>query len=78
MGEETGGSAFTLAGGPNKHLNCPNTQVQVTLPTLQYILQSSTGVEKTGVLPDVNLNMRITDIINGIDPLQEYVLKTIH
>ncbi len=67
IGKESGGSAYTLVGAPNKTIILPNTKLQVTIPLLQYILQDYKDETKSGVVPDVVINPTISDIINGTD-----------
>jgi len=77
IGNESGGSAYTLVGAPNKTIILPNTKLQVTIPLLQYILQDYKDETKTGVVPDVVINPTISDIINGTDCEYNHALELI-
>jgi len=78
IGVETGGSAYTLVGAPNRELILPNTKIQVTIPRLQFILQKYEGKQKTGVIPNKTIQPTLTDIINNIDSEFTYTLKLIN
>lgn len=77
IGNETGGSAYTLVGAPNINIVLPNTKIQITIPLLQYNLRNNEEETKTGVIPDVVINPPIYDIINGVDSEYNYVLELI-
>jgi hypothetical protein len=77
IGNESGGSAYTLVGAPNKTIILPNTKLQVTIPLLQYILQDYKDETKSGVVPDVVINPTIYDMINGTDCEYNHALELI-
>lgn len=77
VGEETGGSAYSLVGSPNKNITLPNTGIKVTIPRLQFILQDLKTPEKSGTFPDVVLSSTYTDLLEGKDAALEYVLSRI-
>ena len=76
-GEETGGSAYTIVGAPNKEFVLPHTQFQVTIPQHQFIIQEYEGKEKTGVIPDVLITPRLSDVLEGVDAVLGSVLEEI-
>lgn len=71
IGQETGGSAYTLVGYPEKKMVLPNTKIQVSIPRLQFILQPYKNQKKTGVIPDVTIVPSISNMINSQDPAYE-------
>jgi len=77
VGTETGGSAYTLVGAPNKNIILPNTKIQVTIPTRQFILQDNIKNTKEGTIPDLLIETTISDILNNKDVEYEYIIKLI-
>lgn len=77
LGEETGGSAYSLVGSPNKKITLPNTGINVTIPRLQFILQDLTDTEKSGTHPDVIITSSFADIMEDKDVVLEQVFKLI-
>lgn len=78
IGAETGGSAYTVVGAPNKEIILPNTQIQITIPLRQFILQEYEGKKKTGVMPDKIITPTILDIINNKDTESNFTLEMIN
>ena len=77
VGEETGGSAYSLVGSPNKKIVLPNTGINVSIPRLQFILQDLRGTEKSGTQPDVMIPVSTEDLLNNQDSALEYILEQI-
>ncbi|MFT5860667.1 MAG: hypothetical protein ACI865_002781 [Flavobacteriaceae bacterium] len=77
VGEETGGSAYSLVGSPNKRITLPNTGINVTIPRLQFILQDLTDTEKSGTHPDVVISPSFGDIMKDKDVVLDQVLEII-
>lgn len=78
IGTETGGSAYTLVGAPDKEITLPITQIQITIPTHQFILQEYEGKKKTGVIPDEIIWPTILDIIKNEDTELNHALQMIN
>lgn len=77
IGTETGGSAYTVVGAPNKEITLPNTQIQITIPLHQFILQEYKEKNKSGVMPDFNIEPVISDILCNQDTQYNLALKMI-
>lgn len=77
VGEETGGSAYSLVGSPNKKITLPNTGINVSIPRLQFILQDLKETEKSGTQPDVMVPVTPHDLLNDYDAVMEYVMQEI-
>ncbi len=73
VGEETGGTYSTHPGRGVKSLK--NTKLALQIGTER----ESTNVPllplNKGIIPDKNINLKLFDIINGDDPLLNYILK---
>ncbi len=77
IGEETGGSKNILAGNI-KNIKLPNTQIQVQIPTLQFILNSQDKKESySGIIPDHLLQPGILNLMDRKDVVLEFTLKLI-
>ncbi len=77
VGEETGGSAYSLVGSPNKKITLPNTGINVSIPRLQFILQDLKETEKSGTQPDVMIPVTPSDLLQNQDSVIEYILEEI-
>ncbi|MCH2229203.1 MAG: S41 family peptidase [Crocinitomicaceae bacterium] len=77
IGTETGGSAYTVVGVPNKDIILPNSQIQITIPLREFILQGYEKKIKGGVIPDIIIEPDISDILSDQDTEYNYALKLI-
>ena len=77
IGTETGGSAYTVVGAPNKKITLPNSQIQITIPLREFILQEYEKKIKGGVMPDIIIEPVISEILNNQDTQYNCALKLI-
>jgi C-terminal processing protease CtpA/Prc len=78
FGEETGGSYFGSSSGDFINLTLPHTQIKVTIPIRNYIMNiSSNSNTRRGVIPDYEITNTIKDILTGNDAEMNFVLNYI-
>jgi hypothetical protein len=72
VGEETGGNNMVLAGF-SKAFELPNSQLQIEIPTKQFLLDASLPLSGRGTLPD----FPIEKSLSKDDPALQFILKKI-
>jgi len=73
IGEETGGTYSTHPGRGTTALK--NTKLGLQIGTERESVNVSKLVLDKGLIPDKNIKLELFDIINGDDPLLNYILK---
>ena len=73
IGEETGGTYSTHPGRGVTALK--NTKLALQIGTERESVNIPKLVLKKGIIPDKNIKLELFDIINGNDPLLNYILK---
>ena len=78
FGEETGGSYLGSSSGDYINLTLPHSQIKVTIPIRNYILNVSLSSKiRRGVIPDYEISNTIKDILEGNDAEMEFVIDYI-
>ena len=78
FGEETGGSYLGSSSGDFINLTLPHTQIKVTIPIRNYIINvSSISKIRRGVIPEYEITNTINDILEENDAEMKYVLNYI-
>lgn len=78
FGEETGGSYLGSSSGDFINLTLPHTQIKVTIPIRNYIINvSSISKIRRGVIPDYEISNTIKDILDGNDAEMKFVIDYI-
>ncbi len=75
VGQETGGSRRGLNAGNTLFLRLPNSKIEVDIPIFGTFPRSEQPAR--GIKPDFEVQPKVNDIINGIDPELEFVKKLI-
>lgn len=75
VGEQTGGNLKGINGGGMFFLNLPNTKIEVDIPI--YGNYPEGEQPDGGVVPDVQIERTITNLIEDTDPVLAYVLEQI-
>jgi C-terminal processing protease CtpA/Prc len=73
VGEETGGTYSTHPGRGTTALK--NTKLGLQIGTERESVNVPKLVLDKGIIPDKNIKIGLVDIINGYDPLLNYILK---
>jgi C-terminal processing protease CtpA/Prc len=73
VGEETGGTYSTHPGRGVKPLK--NTKLGLQIGTERGSVNVPKLVLDKGIIPDINIELKLFDIINGNDPLLNYIWK---
>ena len=78
VGEESGAGYYGNVSGASVTLTLPNTGVRVTLPLMKYssAVEGYTPVDR-GLIPDIELEPSIEDVLVGHDTVLEYTLRMI-
>jgi C-terminal processing protease CtpA/Prc len=76
LGSSTGGSSWSLCGGPNKTIRLPNSGIQVEIPTTRYALHPNEEM-RGSVVPDIIVLPTPTDIGTGNDAVLNAVMTQI-
>jgi C-terminal processing protease CtpA/Prc len=75
FGEETGGSYLGSSSGDFINFTLPHTQIKVTIPIRNYILNVSSDFKiRRGVIPDYEISNSIKDIMDGNDAEMKFVI----
>jgi hypothetical protein len=78
FGEETGGSYLGSSSGDFIDLTMPHTQIKVTIPIRNYIINvSSISKIRRGVIPDYEISNTIKNILDGNDAEMNFVIDYI-
>ena len=78
LGEETGGSYLGSSSGDFINLTLPHTQIKVTIPIRNYILNVSSDFKiRRGVIPDYEISNSIKDIMDSNDAEMKFVIDYI-
>lgn len=78
FGEETGGSSLGSSSGDYLNLTLPHSQIKVTIPIRNYILNlSSSSKIRRGVIPDYEISNTIKDILDDNDAEMKFVIDFI-
>ncbi|MES1217354.1 MAG: S41 family peptidase [Bacteroidota bacterium] len=75
IGEEAAGNKVVLSGDPGDGV-LPNTKIAVQLSSKKYIIRDAVN-EGHGVIPAHYIIPSVEDIINGRDPVKEFVINLI-
>ena len=73
IGEETGGTYSTHPGRGRTALK--NTKLGLQIGTERESVNVPKLVLEKGIIPDIKIELKLFDIINGNDPLLNYILK---
>lgn len=76
LGQETGGNLNDINGGNILFLNLPNSNIEIDFPIMGGF--SSQKQPNTGVIPDIELNYTIQDILDNRDLEVEKVIELIN
>ena len=78
IGEETGGGYYGNNSGTFVIVTLPNTKLNVGIPMMAYYTKvKGYSHPDRGVIPDYEVKTRISDILQGKDPVLEFGLKLI-
>lgn len=73
VGEMTGGNKKGINGGGIFFLNLPNSKIEIDIPI--YGNYPLTEQSDAGVIPDVIIEKKVEDVVEGRDAALEYILK---
>ena len=78
IGEETGGGYYGNNSGTFVIVTLPNSKLNVGIPMMAYYTKvKGYSHPDRGVIPDYEVKTRISDILQGKDPVLEFSLKLI-
>jgi hypothetical protein len=77
IGEEVGGGYFGNTSGYQLDLILPNTEIEIHIPILQFVLDVEKGIFGRGVIPDFKITQTIKEHLNGIDAEMEFTKSKI-
>ena len=77
IGEEVGGGYFGNTSGYGLDLILPNTEIEIHIPILQFVLDVEKGIFGRGVIPDFKIIQTIKEHLNGIDAEMKFVKNKI-
>ncbi len=79
IGEETGSSYYTHTGGFTAYYEFPNSKISMAMPMekLTHYVRDKTIAIGSGVIPDRQVHLSVTDLIHGRDTQLDYVLQLI-
>ncbi len=78
LGTETRGSGKINYAGYFMHVSLPNTHMQVRIPRVKYVLKDSEFSADSGVIPDVQVEMKKEDIQSNIDTQLTYIINLLY
>ena len=76
IGQETGGNPNVIAGFI-KDIKLPNTNIQVQIPTKQFVITDKTNNNGHGVLPTHFVEPKLKDILENNETELEYIIDLI-
>ena len=76
IGEETGGNQKGINGGQILFLRLPYSKIEIDVPIVGTFSRAPT-VSDGGILPDIQVEYSIDDLIHQRDPQLETVLRII-
>jgi C-terminal processing protease CtpA/Prc len=78
VGEESGAGYYGNVSGASVRLTLPNTGVRVNLPLMKYssAVEGYTPLDR-GLIPDIEVEPSIEDVLAGRDTVLEYTLRRI-
>ncbi|QWX85606.1 hypothetical protein H0I23_08190 [Cellulophaga sp. HaHaR_3_176] len=77
IGEEVGGGYFGNTSGYGLDLILPNTEIEIHIPILQFVLDVEKGIFGRGVIPDFKITQTIKEHLNGIDAEMKFAKNKI-
>ena len=77
VGEEVGGCYLGNSGGVLGWFMLPNSKLRVRMAMVKYEIVPTNSTMRTGVIPDLQVNYTIEDLIKGNDLEKDLILKTI-
>ncbi|MEM6735995.1 MAG: S41 family peptidase [Bacteroidota bacterium] len=80
IGEETGGGYYSHTGGYPVIYELPHSKIKMMMSYVKVkkYVKDETVKKGTGVIPDVEVNLTVQDLIKGKDSQLDYVLKQIN
>ena len=76
----TGGEPGVAGGAPSTPEGLgkePNTEIEIHIPILQFVLDVEKGIFGRGVIPDFKITQTIKEHLNGIDAEMEFTKSKI-
>ena len=79
VGEETGGGYYTQTGGYPIIYTLPNSEIKILISFVKInrFIKDETVNKGSGILPDEEVKLTVSDLIEGRDSQLDYVLKQI-
>ncbi|WP_452218777.1 S41 family peptidase [Lacinutrix undariae] len=77
IGEEVGGGYFGNTSGYGLDLILPNTEIEIHIPILQFVLDVEKGIFGRGVIPDFKITQTIKEHLAGIDAEMKFAKNKI-
>ena len=79
LGEETGGGYYQHVGEFPVYYELPNSKIimVIFLEKIEHFVKDQSVIKGSGIVPDKYISIDIKDIINGTDPLLNYLYQLI-
>jgi len=77
IGEETGGTYEGNVSGYSEHIELPNTNIEVNIPTVHFQINVQPKIKGRGVIPDHKVPQTWEDYLNGKNTKKNFALKII-
>jgi len=78
IGEEVGGGYYGNTSGYSFTLTLPNTNIDVEIPIVRFVLNVDGQEKGTGVKPDYKVEPTMNDFLNGIDTEMNFTIDLIN
>ncbi|NJL75269.1 MAG: hypothetical protein HC892_09815 [Saprospiraceae bacterium] len=75
IGEPTGGTKQGLNGSEMFFFTMPSSNIEIDIPLIYFYTKN---VKDEGVIPDVIIKLKQKDVYDNIDPVLDYVLKSVN
>jgi Peptidase family S41 len=76
IGEETGGS-YSSHNSSIINFVLPNSLLKVAIPLRRYFQPVKTITKNTGIVPDKEIHVSVSDLINTVDPQMTYIFDSL-